>query len=293
MRYAQRVAEQLAADSSAVEEALKTSRSPVWKEGWQALSEHTAGSSRFSIDVAQHSPLWRTPTAFHLSRRIDLGWLRPYAVEVGRAIRRVAYPPNLHDVPTSREDDITQLAAEGLPVYGVPRSKIVLELLDARSEEERRTVIEQHVNEILDDCSAALDRCIGPESADSVSFARDAIAAARDRHLRPAQALAANLLDTLVRKVTDPELRQAMTGRAAIDGIDERYVLVRWVVVPIRQGHSRFFPDKGDPIPTAFTRHATVHAVSRAQYSTSNALVVIMLVTSLLAWQNDPGRMLR
>lgn len=37
-----------------------------------------------------------------------------------------------------------------------------------------------------------------------------------------------------------------------------------------------------DPVPTAFNRHATVHAAGPTQYTVANALTALMLAVSLV-----------
>lgn len=38
----------------------------------------------------------------------------------------------------------------------------------------------------------------------------------------------------------------------------------------------------GDPIPVEFNRHASVHAAGAVQYHPANALIALMIATSLL-----------
>lgn len=47
--------------------------------------------------------------------------------------------------------------------------------------------------------------------------------------------------------------------------------------------HGEFWPDKGDKIPRSYSRHGSVHGVSRRQYSRINAVLALMHVVSLLA----------
>ncbi len=50
---------------------------------------------------------------------------------------------------------------------------------------------------------------------------------------------------------------------------------------PLVLAYKPFWADKGDPVPLRFNRHATVHKSSTIQFTRENALVALMLVTSL------------
>lgn len=51
---------------------------------------------------------------------------------------------------------------------------------------------------------------------------------------------------------------------------------------PMWQTYQQFWVTDGDAIPTTFSRNATAHAVSRRQFSRSNAVQALMFATSLL-----------
>jgi len=53
-------------------------------------------------------------------------------------------------------------------------------------------------------------------------------------------------------------------------------------IAPIWQAYQQYYPDKNDPIPRAFNRHATAHTVGTLQYSRRNAVQGLMIVCGLL-----------
>lgn len=57
-----------------------------------------------------------------------------------------------------------------------------------------------------------------------------------------------------------------------------------FVFAPIWNSHMKFFGHAGDEPPTEYSRHASVHGVSRRQYKLENCIQALMLVTSLLVY---------
>ncbi len=51
--------------------------------------------------------------------------------------------------------------------------------------------------------------------------------------------------------------------------------------------HKTFERHKGDKVPHTFSRHASVHAVSKVQYNKRNAAIALVLATSLVGFMND------
>jgi hypothetical protein len=43
----------------------------------------------------------------------------------------------------------------------------------------------------------------------------------------------------------------------------------------------RYFANAGDPVPSSFSRHATIHSVSDEQYRDENSLASLLLVVAL------------
>jgi hypothetical protein len=56
----------------------------------------------------------------------------------------------------------------------------------------------------------------------------------------------------------------------------------RLVTSPVPSALEQFRPDKGEPIPTTFNRHALAHGVFPEQLSEENAIAGVMLATALL-----------
>jgi len=195
------------------------------------------------------------------------------------------YPPNWHGVDGIDTGLIEQIVLdEGIPLVAVPRAATVQLLIDAPDAKTRRAVVSRRWRSITTDCETSLRGYQRGDTADLVGFARKAVAALRGGHPEAAQALASNLLDSLARRHFNADLKVVTTAhrKGQRFEIDDYTVRVAFAMAPIWAAYREFWPNNGDPIPRGFTRHASAHAVSTAQYSRVNTVIALMLVTSLL-----------
>ncbi|MFD9359889.1 hypothetical protein [Streptomyces sp. NPDC060031] len=179
------------------------------------------------------------------------------------------------------------LIDEGIPLMWVPGPQTVRALLDAPDASARRRLIGQRWKGIAGDCEAVLVSVDHPRLKEDRDFALQAIAALRDGHIAAAQALAANLLDTLMQKHFDKATRIELTrndfkAKGIKFKLDEYKVNVALTFAPVWHAHAKYFPQNGDPIPRVFGRHPSAHGVSRTQYSRVNTVYGLMLVTSVI-----------
>ncbi|MFF0822035.1 hypothetical protein ACFYUR_16830 [Micromonospora haikouensis] len=203
---------------------------------------------------------------------------------VATAVQRM-YPENWHGVTGLEFERLESiLLDEGIPLVGVPRRTTVQAVLDAPDAAARRAVVGRRWRSILTDCEAALGSFQRRELRGQIPFAEKAIRALRDGHPEAAQALAANLLDTVLRTHFTADFRTITNNRpngSRLD-LDDYTVRVACAIAPVWAAYRQFWTSNGDPVPRTFARHASAHAVSRAQYNRTNAVLGIMLVTSLL-----------
>lgn len=201
------------------------------------------------------------------------------------SLRDRIYPENLRDVEPRLKDLEGLLLEEGIPLMYVPGPKVVRALLDAPDAVERRRIIGRRWRGIVTDCGAVASSVDHPDLLEARSFALDCVAALRDGHPNPAQALAANLLDSLMHAHFSKDDRVKLTsnkkGKAKFD-LNDYGVRVALTFAPVWYAHAEFWTHKGDPIPRMFTRHASAHGVSRTQYSRINAVYGLMLATSVM-----------
>lgn len=201
------------------------------------------------------------------------------------------YPANLRGIEDLRLRDIQRVVMDdGIPLFGVPREETARALLGAATRSQRRAVLGQRWRGILEDCDTLLRSVDVPKLASERKYALEALEAVRIGHSASGQALAANLLDTLVtRHLVDerPVLKPSTTVKSA-DGYGAFVVSKYLALAPIWSAYQHFHPDA---VPRHFGRHPSAHAVVPMQYSRRNAVQAVMLVASLVAYVNEdkPG----
>ncbi|MFC7963218.1 hypothetical protein [Streptomyces cinereoruber] len=151
----------------------------------------------------------------------------------------------------------------------------------------RRRIIGQRWKGIVNDCETVLEGVGHPAIRDARSFALDAVHALRAGHTSAAQALGANLLDSLLQRHFNEATRVRLTKndfktKGIKFKLDDYKFKVACTFAPVWYAHAKYFPKNGDPIPRIFGRHPSAHGVSRTQYSRINAVYALMLVTSVI-----------
>jgi hypothetical protein len=54
------------------------------------------------------------------------------------------------------------------------------------------------------------------------------------------------------------------------------------LIAPIPRFFEPFYPDRGDPVPSSLSRHAVAHQPTVEHFSRENAIMAVMLASSLL-----------
>lgn len=211
-------------------------------------------------------------------------------------------PPNLQSIGGQIKplQVLAFLEEEGIPLYLVPRASIAARLLRAPDHAARRKVLNDCFDQIVEDCEKVLSDSTGPLTATEVGFALDGVGAIHSGHHAAAQALFTVTLDTLVARLLGGlfnltkqqrgPITKRQKGAAVPSVIDDMGVRDNYVWLPVWNAHGEFWEHKGDRIPHDYSRHATVHAVSRVQYSKRNCVQALMLVTSLIGYTEALGR---
>ena len=126
-------------------------------------------------------------------REETLASARRAADLLGEAYRTYldSLPPNIRAVRELWLSKLFDCAADGIPIWHVPRTEVIDALMDAGSSEERYAVLDQCRDEIIDDCRGLIE-ILEPNERPFLSE----IAAALESGLwRAAQALAMNVVD--------------------------------------------------------------------------------------------------
>lgn len=202
------------------------------------------------------------------------------------AARAQALPPNLEGIRSLALVGTECLAAEGITIYAVPRTATARRLLIAETPQARRRVLGDAFHSILEDCEAELGRCNTAELVPYVRITSRAIAAARDGHTEAAQALGANVVDSLLAHRYGWRQSRDLTNhkKTTSDKLRSQHAVAEYMVLaPIHASYVAYWPGSGQPVPHQFARHVTTHHAIPRQFSRRNVAQVLMQATSLIA----------
>ncbi len=201
-------------------------------------------------------------------------------------------PPNwLDNDEPLRLTDLLEITESGLPTAWVPRASVLHKLVAAPANTRIKVFADYRV-EIIEDCQAVLADVTSPELTDLVAALNEALSVAASEQLIAAQALAASVVDTALRRAFQParvvgfykRVKSEIMARHENAAIAE----LRWglVHVPVAAALEVFDPAK-DPVPAKLNRHACAYAVGQVQYTPANAVIAGALATSLV--RGPPG----
>lgn len=193
------------------------------------------------------------------------------------------WPPNWRGAGQPAEDLLEgMLLDEGLSLAWVPPSDILSRLFVADTPQQRRRIIGRSWRRISEAARTELDQVTAPRLKQHVLFARRAVDAVLAGNHQAGQALAANLLDTILRSEFSSSDRKSITNQKDRFDIEEFPLRLALVLGGIWGAHGQYWPDQGEQIPRRFSRHASAHGVSKRQYSRVNATISLMHLTALL-----------
>lgn len=117
-----------------------------------------------------------------------------------RGLFREWLPDNLRDVDAGMWMWLLRISAkDGTCLAWAPRAEIVAELLTLRRSVDRQRCLMEHRLEVVEDVEASLKEVDHPDLLDLRELTLQAADCIRDGHDAPAQALLANVLDTVMR----------------------------------------------------------------------------------------------
>ncbi|POG43093.1 hypothetical protein BV881_33760 [Streptomyces sp. ZL-24] len=201
--------------------------------------------------------------------------------------------------------DMVRLMQEGVPLAWVPPADVIRQLLAADGASSRSKVIDDCRPEILASCREALAEVTDQRLAAQRELLEECARAIKGGMFSSAQALAANVWDTLMRGIAfaNPDLltskgtwsyghikRNVPSVEAEEDAtIGEFRRAV--VFLPLAKTLEEFWHPR--PVPPSFNRHATAHATGSVQYTASNAMTALMLAVSVLREIDDQAYVVR
>ncbi|TVX75841.1 MULTISPECIES: hypothetical protein [unclassified Corynebacterium] len=210
---------------------------------------------------------------------------------VFNAAHRALLPPNLRNLAGRITPDEVVCFVEGgsIPICEVPSEEIAIKIIAAETVKDQRALLNRYSRRILDDCETAIRVVVAPRIEKLRPFVDEALEVARQGHEKAAQALFTTILDSLVSFRFEGDERKVIKNRKAEDEIPEvidRMTLRESLVwLPVWNAHAAYWPDRNDPVPYQYSRHASVHHVSKRQYNQRNCIQSAMLVCSVFASQ--------
>lgn len=205
-------------------------------------------------------------------------------------LRSNGLPPNLRSIyeDVNLQDVLTFVEEEGIPLYLVPRASIGRRLLRAKDQSTRRKILNSDFEKIVADCSVVIEQCTSSVTSSAKPFVEAGLVAIRSGQYAAAQALLTNVLDTLTQQTLSHSERGTILSHKQGKGPQTMDLQLRedYVFLPLWKSYGSYWPEKGDPIPSVYSRHASAHGVSARQYSKRNTAQVLMLVASYMGFVN-------
>jgi hypothetical protein len=178
------------------------------------------------------------------------------------------------------------LLDEGLALAWVVEPELLTQLISAESAFKRREMLAEHWKEIIDRCYRLLEAITLPALAEWRGFALNIAAALNSGHAEAAQALAANLIETMLIKNFGWKKKSKKMAKGKQSEMTPETIHRCMVYSGLRGVFSHFPPDDETKIPSKLSRHASAHAVSTTQYTLTNSLIAFMHVVAYLClWQ--------
>ncbi len=208
-------------------------------------------------------------------------------------------------------EQILPLALEdGIPVAWVPPTD-VLQALVAAPKDRRLELLLTHRDTILDKCRTLVRQCSDAWIKDQRTLVDRALDAFAEEHHEAAMALAVVVGEPLAVWASEPRVRvfdsktdmdawenkkrrgkyclaKAELAAVAPTAKLRRFEVLRHALIgPIPKFFTPFHGEPGELIPDTVSRHATVHKPIVAHFSVENALLALMLVTSILREEQE------
>jgi hypothetical protein len=222
-----------------------------------------------------------------------------------RSALEMTRPENWRGSGLTPEQILPVAIVDGIPVAWVPPADVLKALVGTPSGR-RVAELTKHTDEILKDCRTRIGQSNDELAADESTLVRRALDAFEAGYHEAAMALAVAVGESLALWASEPrvhffdsreemiawdELRKkekynlAKLELAAVSPAqptNPHEVLRHALIGPIPRFFTPFWGREGEAMPATTSRHATVHKPTVRHLSTENALLAIMLATSIL-----------
>lgn len=202
---------------------------------------------------------------------------------------------------------------DGIPVMWVLPSNALLEVAAAPDKSARMATLLLRKQEVLDSCKAILHDCDDPWIKDACILTGTAIAAYEGGHHEAAMALAVSVSEPLATWASEPRVQMFRSEaaheqwgkylkskakskymRAAAELSNDRTKFAfphdlqyKALIAPIPLFFTPWFPESGVEPPDGLSRHVVAHQPTLQHFSPENALLSLMLATSLVYAQQE------
>ncbi len=264
---------QLAAAAAVPLERLQREVAAIGSQSLQGLQEQIAVMPRiYDMDKIREQIASAIP-------KIDLSGL---IAALERA--REALPPNWEGLTHYKQ--LGQIAKDdGIPVVWVPRSSVLADLVAAPDRGERVKVLLARQVEIAEDCRNVLSEVTDPDLVVRVPQALEAVQAFEAGLPQAAQTLAVAVSESLLTQhIANGRSYKDLSVDVAVETEDLSVIEVRstFALLPVHRFYTPWWPNAGTPVPGELSRHVTVHHARADHLTTENAMIAIMLLSSLL-----------
>ena len=175
------------------------------------------------------------------------------------------------------------LNTEGIPLVWVPRAEIITSMLTANDRRARLQILVDHREDVLHDCSEALQRITHISFTDQLPLAERVVAALEAGFDEPAQALAVTVTESAVAATLSGTYKTVKEDvHLNFDQIPYTLMRIQAALAPIGVFYTSWFANQNKPRPEELSRHVSVHAASTDHYTEANALVAVMLMSSVM-----------
>lgn len=220
-------------------------------------------------------------------------WLKALGPTL-KNLKSTVYPPNLCRIESLKFEAVeTVVMADGIALYGVPRTAVAEALIEAESAAKRREILGRRSAAISADCREALENCESDAVTTQVRFAFEALDALDAGHVAAAQALTGSLIDSLVTAYFGKDRHQYTPNKTVThpNAYDELTLREFIALAPMWQIYQQFWVSNGDRIPTTFSRNATAHTVSPRQFNRRNAIQGLLFAVGLIYFIDEQARL--
>lgn len=165
----------------------------------------------------------------------------------------------------------------------VPRAAIVEQLLALQGRRARLELLLSHREALIEDCRQVLEAVSQKHLAGQLSLVKKAVDAYAEGHDEAALALSVVATETAVGRAVSSNYKKVKEDIAFdLDTVPYARLRLYAALAPIDQFYTKWFPDSHDPAPEALSRHVAVHQADQNHYTPGNALIAVLLATSIL-----------